>query len=175
MFAKDQSAIEEILDKELPLNLHIIERNKKIENLINQRIGDLMVEINKNLQVDMDESLRNDWLAPAVVSWNRNYLDYGEKSDKVVVGYNFAGINYSEIIENAKNAFTVKLKIDCVPQYREETRPIFASSFGSHSYRRNRLGFFLEHRTYALQVECNLDVGGINYIHFIGPASYAGY
>jgi hypothetical protein len=157
--------VKERLDELVPLNLHLKERNKKIQNLILNHSGDFVALVNKN----MKPSRSNDLISRPVNVWDDRYVleDYyplGFRSQKIskIIGYTYEGIDLLTIDELAVNKYHVSGTLSVKVVYEEGDSesmsnfihsPVVPNSFDQL--------FSLEYEVFDFEVDCNLGTGEV--------------
>jgi hypothetical protein len=163
--------LQQKLDEIVPLHKELYERDEKIKNLIEKKIGTLMVYVNSNQSSSLGYSplslslgVLNRYTADSVQSYNLadqsiNWIGanqgsilgnsiYGQNQDaSTIIGYDFSSIKIQNINEIGKDKYRVQVKI-ATSIKRSNDDDVFRIVY---------LGTYSNEKDFDLNIECSLE------------------
>lgn len=143
--------ITEKLDELIPLNLRLTERNNKIQNIIFNHIGDLMIEVNRKATHSI-----NNYETFIATSRRFGVTAIGDSNNEV--GYNFQNVKLLNVEEISTDKFEAHLNLEVLINYQDQKAADDYSIFRLPPIYRRGTKFF------DIEVECDLNNKNFNII-----------
>jgi len=157
----DMPKVREKLDELVPLKLRLKERNKKLENIVLRRTGDLMLAINQTLNEQHGTSIFPSYTVQKPLVFRSIYSSTAMSSypseEEKIIGYNFNELTFNRFDELDANNFKVVVEVVTDIKYSSQESASDSWVMGSTSGSMWQVPFRKTNKTFNVEVRCNLN------------------